>query len=215
MNSIPNLNSLNDDGDQNTPASITGSLTSSLSTSLGGGAPPPPSPSVIQDPSKQETIIIGTQQKRTKTSERANSPKHGQYRVAKQKFSQDDDDLLINLKEVKKLTWKQIAEHFNGRTAGALQVRYCTKLKARASSWSDDDLDALRDAVQQYDNDKWSVVSQKLGGKYTPTLCREKYKQLRSFSSSNINTAHDSGGGTGNMTEHHKIDGGLIPAGHR
>lgn len=56
----------------------------------------------------------------------------------KLKFSRDDDALLIDLKENKDLTWKQIADFFPGRSSGTLQVRYCTKLKAKTVDWSDD-----------------------------------------------------------------------------
>lgn len=56
----------------------------------------------------------------------------------KLKFTTEDDALLIELKETKRLTWKQIADFFPGRSSGTLQVRYCTKLKAKSTSWSDD-----------------------------------------------------------------------------
>ena len=39
------------------------------------------------------------------------------------------DRLLIELKEERSLPWKRIAEYFPGRSAGSLQVRYCTRLK--------------------------------------------------------------------------------------
>lgn len=56
----------------------------------------------------------------------------------KLKFTREDDTLLVRLKETKNLTWKQIAEFFPGRSAGTLQVRYCTKLKAKTTLWNDD-----------------------------------------------------------------------------
>ena len=49
----------------------------------------------------------------------------------KLKFTSKDDALLVDLKETKNLTWKQIADFFPGRSSGTLQVRYCTKLKAQ------------------------------------------------------------------------------------
>ncbi|KAJ5404057.1 hypothetical protein N7509_003928 [Penicillium cosmopolitanum] len=42
------------------------------------------------------------------------------------------DELLIDLKEARGLTWKQIAEYFPERSKGSLQVRYCTRLKGGA-----------------------------------------------------------------------------------
>ena len=56
----------------------------------------------------------------------------------KLKFTPDDDSLLVELKETKNLTWKQIADFFPGRSSGTLQVRYCTKLKAKRVVWGDD-----------------------------------------------------------------------------
>lgn len=56
----------------------------------------------------------------------------------KLKFTPEDDQLLIDLKEQKNLTWKQIADFFPGRSSGTLQVRYCTKLKAKTKQWSDE-----------------------------------------------------------------------------
>ena len=56
----------------------------------------------------------------------------------KLKFTPEDDTLLVELKETKNLTWKQIADFFPGRTSGTLQVRYCTKLKAKTMVWTED-----------------------------------------------------------------------------
>lgn len=59
-------------------------------------------------------------------------------RGPKLKFTREDDTLLVELKETKNLTWKQIADFFPGRSSGTLQVRYCTKLRAKTTVWSDD-----------------------------------------------------------------------------
>lgn len=59
-------------------------------------------------------------------------------RGPKLKFTPEDDSLLVDLKENKSLTWKQIAEFFPGRSSGTLQVRYCTKLKAKTTQWTDE-----------------------------------------------------------------------------
>ncbi|CAI7626087.1 unnamed protein product [Penicillium pancosmium] len=42
-----------------------------------------------------------------------------------------DDELLIELKEERGLTWKQIGQYFPKRSVGSLQVRYSTRLKSR------------------------------------------------------------------------------------
>jgi hypothetical protein len=59
-------------------------------------------------------------------------------RGPKLKFTPEEDALLVELKEHKNLTWKQIADFFPGRTSGTLQVRYCTKLKAKDTIWTDE-----------------------------------------------------------------------------
>ena len=56
----------------------------------------------------------------------------------KAKFTLEDDALLIELKEKHELTWKKISEFFPGRSSGTLQVRYCTKLKAKGVTWTDE-----------------------------------------------------------------------------
>lgn len=53
------------------------------------------------------------------------------------KFTAEEDRLLIFLKEDKELTWNQIAHFFPGRTSGTLQVRYCTKLRAKPLQWTE------------------------------------------------------------------------------
>lgn len=59
-------------------------------------------------------------------------------RGPKLKFTPEDDQKLVDLKENKSLTWKQIADFFPGRSSGTLQVRYCTKLKAKTTQWTDE-----------------------------------------------------------------------------
>lgn len=65
-------------------------------------------------------------------------PPASRPRGPKLKFTLEDDALLIDLKENKALSWKQIAEFFPGRSSGTLQVRYCTKLKVKETLWTDD-----------------------------------------------------------------------------
>lgn len=64
-------------------------------------------------------------------------------RGPKLKFTPEEDALLVDLKEEKNLTWKQIADFFPGRTSGTLQVRYCTKLKAKDVVWTDEMVSAI------------------------------------------------------------------------
>ncbi|ELR04862.1 hypothetical protein VC83_05707 [Pseudogymnoascus destructans] len=99
-------------------------------------------------------------------------------RGPKLKFTPEDDQLLVDLKENKSLTWKQIAEFFPGRSFGTLQVRYCTKLKAKTMQWTDETVQKLRVALQEYEQEKWRIVAGKVGTGFTPAACREKADEL-------------------------------------
>ncbi|KUI64785.1 Transcriptional activator Myb [Cytospora mali] len=99
-------------------------------------------------------------------------------RGPKLKFTPEDDQLLIDLKENKNLTWKQIADFFPGRSSGTLQVRYCTKLKAKTTQWTDETDQKLRTALQDYENEKWRIVANKVGTGFTPVACRERAAEL-------------------------------------
>ncbi|KAI4848118.1 hypothetical protein E4T44_04118 [Aureobasidium sp. EXF-8845] len=96
----------------------------------------------------------------------------------KLKFTREDDALLVRLKEAKNLTWKQIAEFFPGRSAGTLQVRYCTKLKAKTTLWNDDMIQRLRTAIQDYDNDRWRFISSKVGSGFSAAACKAKAEEI-------------------------------------
>nr|XP_036577147.1 MYB DNA-binding domain-containing protein [Colletotrichum truncatum]KAF6784059.1 MYB DNA-binding domain-containing protein [Colletotrichum truncatum] len=99
-------------------------------------------------------------------------------RGPKLKFTPEDDQLLIDLKENKSLTWKQIADFFPGRSSGTLQVRYCTKLKAKTTQWTEETDQKLRTALQDYENEKWRIVANKVGTGFTPAACRERAQEL-------------------------------------
>ena len=58
-------------------------------------------------------------------------PSNKKTSVHAARFMPDEDELLIELKEKRSLPWNRIVKHFPGRTKGALQVRYSTKLKGR------------------------------------------------------------------------------------
>lgn len=51
------------------------------------------------------------------------------------RFTREDDEKIVELKG-RGLSWKQIAGYFPGRSAGSLQVHFCTKLRRREGEWS-------------------------------------------------------------------------------
>ncbi|KJZ70920.1 hypothetical protein HIM_09671 [Hirsutella minnesotensis 3608] len=99
-------------------------------------------------------------------------------RGPKLKFTAEDDQLLLELKEQKNLTWKQIADFFPGRSSGTLQVRYCTKLKAKTTLWTEDMDQKLRKALQDYEHEKWRIIAHKVGSGFSPAACRERAGQM-------------------------------------
>ena len=70
----------------------------------------------------------------------------------KAKFTLEDDALLIELKEKHELTWKKISDFFPGRSSGTLQVRYCTKLKAKGVTWTDEMVGQLQPMLLSLNN---------------------------------------------------------------
>ncbi|KAF2002158.1 hypothetical protein P154DRAFT_151876 [Amniculicola lignicola CBS 123094] len=100
-------------------------------------------------------------------------------RGPKLKFTPEDDTLLIDLKEKKNLTWKQIADFFPGRSSGTLQVRYCTKLKAKTTNWTDEMVQKLRGAMHDYETDRWRIIAQKVGNGFSPQACRDKAFEMQ------------------------------------
>ncbi|KAL1297567.1 hypothetical protein AAFC00_006134 [Neodothiora populina] len=96
----------------------------------------------------------------------------------KLKFTREEDALLVELKETKDLTWKQIADFFPGRSSGTLQVRYCTKLKAKTTAWSDEMIQRLQTAIHDYNNDRWRIISSKVGNGFSATACQAKADEL-------------------------------------
>ncbi|QIW98772.1 hypothetical protein AMS68_004290 [Peltaster fructicola] len=96
----------------------------------------------------------------------------------KLKFTGADDALLIELKEGKNLTWKQIADFFPGRSSGTLQVRYCTKLKAKTTVWTDEMVHKLRNALAEYEQDRWRIISSKVGNGFSSSACHDKAVEL-------------------------------------
>ncbi|KAH9205178.1 hypothetical protein DL95DRAFT_318109 [Leptodontidium sp. 2 PMI_412] len=109
-------------------------------------------------------------------------------RKSKSKFTPEDDQKLVDLKENKNLTWKQIAEFFPGRSQGTLQVRYCTKLKAKTQHWTEETIQKLRAALDDYEQEKWRIIAQKVGTGFTSAACKEKAMELEYSASSTVPT---------------------------
>lgn len=79
---------------------------------------------------------------------------------------QDEERLLIHLKEEKSLTWKEIAQRFQSDLGisyqiPALQMRY-KRLKEKIRVWSKSDLEALRQARDYWETKKWEIISNKV-----------------------------------------------------
>ena len=114
-------------------------------------APLPPIGRAIQSPSRTYTphsrpydVLAG----------RPNYPSPAPRRELKARFTKEEDALLRELKEdyiTPKLSWRQIADFFPGRKSGTLQVRYCTKIRAKDPiMWSDDAVSPLSASTASY-----------------------------------------------------------------
>ncbi|KXG47169.1 Cytochrome c oxidase, subunit Vb [Penicillium griseofulvum] len=77
-------------------------------------------------------------------------------KAPKTRFTPEEDERLIELKEVHNLCWRDIAWFFPGRKQQTLQVRYSTKLKERIPDWGDVWDQKLRDAIKEYEDKKWT-----------------------------------------------------------
>ncbi|KAI1319733.1 hypothetical protein F5Y16DRAFT_405865 [Xylariaceae sp. FL0255] len=89
---------------------------------------------VIKHEGDSTDVTIENQRPNSRSERPHTSKKRG--RAGKGTFASDEDQYFIELKELG-LPWKDIykrfTESFPGRSRGALQVRYCTKLKGRGS----------------------------------------------------------------------------------
>lgn len=174
-------------GTSATPASSSSLMSGSTSSSLvsnehNNGINDPNSSLIFNNsgPNVENHFVVRNGRKHSEVSPLTASSPYTNVavnRASKTKFTEEDDSLIIELKEHRKLTWKDISEHFNGRTPGALQVRYCTKLKARVS-WCEEDMVALKSAVNEYESQKWIAIAEKLGNKYSPIMCKKKHGEL-------------------------------------
>ncbi|KAJ5834716.1 hypothetical protein N7447_000742 [Penicillium robsamsonii] len=99
-------------------------------------------------------------------------------KAPKTRFGPGEDALLIKVKEELQLSWNDIAFFFPGRKKETLQVRYCTKLRERVVVW-DDDLDQkLKAALREYEYNKWTHISRKLGPGVQPATCQRRAEEL-------------------------------------
>ena len=78
----------------------------------------------------------------------------------------DDDRFLVRLKEEENLPWKDIAARFlsdKGKVfqVAALQMRY-KRLREKFRSWQDEDVQALRQAIEYWEKYKWDIISGKV-----------------------------------------------------
>lgn len=95
-------------------------------------------------------------------------------KAPKTRFTAAEDALLVHLKEDKNLTWLQIQDFFPGRTHNTLQVRYCQRLKTKDVSWTEEKVQRLKRAMAQYEQDRWRIISSKVGKGFGPEACRER-----------------------------------------
>ncbi|WPG98897.1 Hypothetical protein R9X50_00169700 [Acrodontium crateriforme] len=109
----------------------------------------------------------------------------------------DDDRFLVRLKEDENLPWKDIAARFlsdKGKVfqVAALQMRY-KRLREKFRTWQDEDVQALRQAVQYWEKYKWDIISSKMTEfgvqeRWPARLCARKWQALESAQPTYLST---------------------------
>ncbi|KAI5236915.1 hypothetical protein E4T42_09317 [Aureobasidium subglaciale] len=99
----------------------------------------------------------------------------------------DEERLLITLKEEEALPWKEIASRFSNQlgqsiTVATLQMRYL-RLRQRFRNWEDRDVEALRQAHEYWEKCKWDIISTKMlefgvEEKWPPKHCARKWADI-------------------------------------
>jgi hypothetical protein len=78
----------------------------------------------------------------------------------------DEDTLLLKLKEDESLSWKDVASRFQSELGRAYQVpalqMRLKRLKERLRVWSENDVQALRQAHDYWLKNKWEIIASKV-----------------------------------------------------
>ena len=99
----------------------------------------------------------------------------------------EDDRLLVQLKEKESLPWKDIANRFQSDlgknyNVAALQMRY-KRLREKFREWQDEDVQALRQAHEFWEKNKWDIIAQKMleygiHERWPTRHCARKWQEL-------------------------------------
>ncbi|KAJ2983957.1 hypothetical protein NQ176_g317 [Zarea fungicola] len=89
------------------------------------------------------------------------------------KFTQEEDQIIIHLRNNGQ-SWKEIAEKLPGRSPGALQVRYSTKLKRKSLDWTTHLDQQIVKALLEYEQQRWTFVASQIGCGISAEACRER-----------------------------------------
>lgn len=86
----------------------------------------------------------------------------------------DEDKLLLQLKEEENLPWKELIVRFKtetnkSHTVAGLQMRY-KRLRDKHRIWEEADLEALKKAHEYWENSKWDIISAKVSLSSLPHL---------------------------------------------
>nr|OQO28663.1 hypothetical protein B0A51_04774 [Rachicladosporium sp. CCFEE 5018] len=89
----------------------------------------------------------------------------------KLKFTAEDDALLVELKTTKNLTWKQISDF------PQVEVGYASGQILHQAQGEDDCMDG-RHAMDDYEADRWRIISGNVGNGFSAAACTEKAMNL-------------------------------------
>ena len=107
---------------------------------------------------------------------------------------EDEDRLILTLKDDRALPWRDIAEEFTATTGKvsqvpALQMRYM-RLKERLEVWTERDTEALQEAVKYWEERKFKVVSEKVYSLHISRCTPLTSLHLRLFGAEHRHSAH-------------------------
>ncbi|OWB78996.1 hypothetical protein B5S32_g3205 [[Candida] boidinii] len=96
-----------------------------------------------------------------------------------QKWTREEDQLIIYYKEEMKLSWKSIAQLIGKRHSWqAIQMRYLRSHKSRNDSWTRHDEIRLINAIRRDWENRWRRISADLGPSFNSPRCISKATEL-------------------------------------
>lgn len=142
-------------------------------------------------PGKERTLIIDRWRKHLKYAAYRPDTTEAEVRSGPGvRYSRQEDDLLVELKEVRKLPWKEITTHFPERSIYSLSYHY-SAIKNKHSKLARDELTAkVRETPRDDDDEAAGTVRRKTGAELFAELQSNiEHEQFRKGRSASVMTS--------------------------